>query len=123
MKSEKRRLIEELLDDGQAARRQKTLSAGGQILRRRRWRRAALRSFALVALIGVSALFIRKSPPAPPETVTSSPAAPSQPKSLTDEELLALFPNTPVALAKLDDGRKRLIFPRSGDEQKFITRL
>jgi hypothetical protein len=46
-----------------------------------------------------------------------------QPQSLTDDELLALFPNTPVGLATLADGKKRLIFPRSGDEQKFVTRL
>src|SRR3954462_12368758 len=120
---EKRRLIEELLDDEQAARREKILVAGGQILRRKRWRRVALRSFAVVALLGLSALFIRRSPPAHSETVAASQAAPSQPKSLTDEELLALFPNTPVALATLDNGKKRLIFPHPGDEQKFVTKL
>jgi len=37
--------------------------------------------------------------------------------------LLALFPDTPVALATLSDGSKRLIFPRPGDDQKFVTRL
>jgi hypothetical protein len=34
-----------------------------------------------------------------------------------------LFPNTPVGLASLPDGKKRLIFPRPGDEQRFITKL
>jgi len=55
----------------------------------------------------------------------SAPAAKPAPahQALTDEELLALFPDTPVALATLSDGTKRLIFPRAGDDQKFVTRF
>lgn len=44
-------------------------------------------------------------------------------ESLTDAQLLALFPDVPVGLATLDNGRKRLIFPRLGDEERFIRRL
>jgi len=50
-------------------------------------------------------------------------AAPAQPRSLTDDELLALFPNTPGRLATLPDGKKLLLFPRPGDEKRFVTRL
>ena len=58
----------------------------------------------------------QKSPPAAKE---SSPQA----QSLTDEQLLSLFPDTPVGLATLPNGKKLLIFPHPGDEAKFITRL
>jgi hypothetical protein len=53
----------------------------------------------------------------------AKPAAPLQAQSLTDEELLSLFPNTPVGLATLPNGKKLLLFPRPGDAAKFITRL
>jgi hypothetical protein len=49
--------------------------------------------------------------------------APASPPSLTDDELLALFPNTPVGLATLPNGKKRLIFPHPGDEQKYVIHL
>ena len=43
---------------------------------------------------------------------------------ITDDELLALFPkDTPVGLATLSDGRKRLIFPHPGDEKRFVIHL
>lgn len=123
MTPQKRRLIAELLDEEQAARRETTLVTGGWILRRKRWRRVALRSFAVVALVGLTVMFVRRTPPTAGKVVVSAPPAVSQPRALTDEELLALFPGTPVALAKLENGKKRLIFPRPGDEQKFITRM
>jgi hypothetical protein len=53
----------------------------------------------------------------------TKPVASIQPRSLTDDELLALFPNTPVGLATLPDGKKLLIFPRPGDEKRFVIRL
>ena len=53
----------------------------------------------------------------------AKPVASIQPRSLTDDELLALFPDTPVGLATLPDGKKLLIFPRPGDEKRFVTRL
>jgi hypothetical protein len=62
-----------------------------------------------------------------PSVQASSPPAKSvastQSHSLTDDKLLALFPNTPAGLATLPDGKKLLIFPRPGDEKRFVTRL
>ncbi|HWC59130.1 MAG TPA: hypothetical protein VHC44_05490, partial [Verrucomicrobiae bacterium] len=70
-------------------------------------------------------LALRRESPLPSRIASVAPsAAPvSQVHEMTDEELLSLFPNTPVALASLPDGTKRLLFPRPGDEQKFIKRL
>jgi hypothetical protein len=112
-----------LLDEKRGARREATLLAGGRILRRRRWRRVALRSFAVVALLGIVTLSIQRTLAPRPRVITSVPAPPGTVHGLTDDELLALFPNTPVGLATLENGKKRLIFPRPGDEQRFITRL
>ena len=130
MSPEKRHLMEDLLDEQGASRRDATLIAGAKVLRRKRMGRVVLRSFAAVTVLGLAALSIQKAlTPSHPRTgsVTSVAAIPApaqpQPKGLTDEELLALFPNTPVALATLDNGKKRLIFPRPGDEQKFVTRM
>jgi hypothetical protein len=128
MSPEKKYLMEDLLDEQHAARRDATLLAGAEVLRRKRVRRIALRSLGTVAVLGLTALSIQRflTPPMPQTaTVASVPVAPAavQPRGLTDEELLALFPNTPVALATLDNGKKRLIFPHPGDEQKFITRM
>jgi hypothetical protein len=39
---------------------------------------------------------------------------------LSDDELMALFPNTPVALAEIH-GKKRLLFLRPGDEARFLA--
>ena len=41
----------------------------------------------------------------------------------TDEQLLALFPKTPVGLAKLGNGKKMLIFPRPADEARYVVHL
>ena len=125
MKPEKQQLIHDLLGD--ESRREATLLAGGRILRRRRHWRVAWRTFVVIALASATVLFVEQnrqrrtlaqfSPPA------AKPAAPLQAQSLTDEQLLSLFPNTPVGLAKLPNGKKLLIFPRPGDDAKFITRL
>ena len=123
MTPQKRRLLADLLDEEHAARREATFLGGGQILRRKRWRRAALRSFAVGAILGVAVFSIHRRPPPQAPVIASVPAAPDQPKALTDDELLALFPNTPVALASLENGKKRLIFPRAGDEARFVTKL
>ena len=125
MKPEKQQLIHDLLDGEN--RRETTLLAGAKILRRRRHWRVASRTFAVMALAAATALFVEQnrqqqtlaqmSPPA------AKPAAPHQAQSLTDEQLLSLFPNTPVGLVTLPNGKKLLIFPRAGDDAKFITRL
>lgn len=124
MKPEKQNLIRDLLDTDSG--REATLVAGARILhQRRRWR--AGRQIALVALIAaVTVSYLARGPRHPPaplasQTVKSRPGP--QVHALTDDELLALFPNTPVGLASLPDGKKRLIFPRPGDEERFVTRL
>jgi hypothetical protein len=126
MKHEKQNLIHDLLDEGSS--RDAILLAGSQVLRRRRHWRTARQSAVVLALVAaVAVLVLRKETP----QRSSSKAASAKPKlspvsqvhALTDDELLGLFPNTPVGLASMPDGKKRLIFPRPGDEEKFITRL
>lgn len=123
MKPEKRHLLHDVLDEQRDIRREATLLAGGRILRRRRWRRAAFRSFAAVTFLALAAFSLQRmtTPRAP--VLTAVPAPSDALQSLTDAELLALFPDTPVGLATLENGRKRLIFPRPGDEERFIHRL
>jgi len=123
MKPEKSHLIHDLLDEQPDACRQATLLAGGRILRRRRWRRAVTHCAVAVAVLGIVAHSIQRAISTPPVTITVVPSPPAQPRGLTDDELLALFPKTPVGLATLENGKKRLIFPRPGDEDRFITRL
>lgn len=125
MKPEKRQLIHDLLDEQPAARRGATLLAGGRILRWRRRRRTAFQGLAVVAVLGIGALCFEKMSRPQPIVVTAVPAPPIQPQKagLTDEELLALFPNTPVALVTLENGKKKLIFPRPGDEKRLMKRL
>ena len=125
MKPEKQQLIHDLLDG--ESRRETTLLAGAKILRRRRHWRAVTRGLAFVlVLAGAGLWFERMDSPKPsvqtPARAAVSPA-PAQPQALTDDQLLALFPDTPVALATLPGGRKLLIFPRAADEQKFVTHL
>ncbi len=125
MKPEKQRLLHDLLggDEGREA----TLAAGARILRRRRQWRAASRGLALALALAAAGVWLeRANSPKPVVAKTPQLAAvptPARPQAFTDEQLLALFPNTPVGLVKLSDGRKRLIFPRPGDEQKFIARF
>jgi hypothetical protein len=125
MKPEKQNLIRDLL--GEDTNREATLLAGTRLMRRRRYWRAASRGGIVLTLIAVVAvLSLRKESPLPRQVVTVPPKAQpvSQVQALTDDELLALFPtNTPIALASLPDGKKRLIFPRPGDEQRYIKRL
>ena len=125
MKPEKRHLIHDLLAEQQDARREATLLAGGRILRRRRWRRRAIQTFAAVAFVAIAAPWLQRL--IPPRAPTVAMVAPPPPaplaQSLTDAELLALFPDTPVGLVTLQDGRKRLVFPRPGDEERFAKHL
>ena len=124
MKPEKQNLIRDLLDED--SNREATLLAGAGILRRRRQWRAVKQGGAAMALVAIVAvLLLRKE--TPPNAQVVSVLAPVVPATIvhamTDDELLGLFPGTPVALASMPDGKKRLIFPRPGDEAKFITRL
>jgi hypothetical protein len=123
MKPEKRRLLDDVL--GQA-RREATLLAGGQILRHRRWQRAGTRSLAVLAVAVLAAVAIHQKRPVQVGSQSSSAhpgPQPAQVQYLTDDQLLAYFPNTPIGLIKTANGRKSLIFPHPGDEEKFIIRL
>jgi hypothetical protein len=125
MKPEKQQLLDDLLEaEGQ---REAILSAGGQILRQRRHRRAVVQIGSLMALAAAVALVLEQRQPASHHvlqspTVESRPA-PFQVKTLTDAELLALFPNTPVALATLSNGKKVFLFLRPADDAKFAVHL
>jgi hypothetical protein len=123
MKPEKRHLIHDLLDEERGARREATLLAGGRILRRRRWRRVALRSFAAVTLLALATFSLHQMIAPRRPILTAVPAPSDAVRSLTDAELLALFPDTPVGLVTLESGRKQLIFPRPGDQERFVKRL
>jgi hypothetical protein len=127
MPPEKRILLDDVLgapaDD---ARRAATLLAAGKIMRRRRTIRFAARSAALLAVALFAALAIHQKASAPKMArVLPAKPAPIQEgvQYLTDEQLLSLFPNVPVGLIQTSDGKKRLIFPRPGDEAKYIIHL
>lgn len=124
MKPEKEQLLHDLLAD--ETQRESTLIAGAGILRRRRHWRAAGRAFTwtILATATLWLLASRRPQTAPDQaSVQTPPPATFQPHFLNDKELLALFPNTPVALATLPNGKKMLIFPRPADEARFVTRL
>jgi len=130
MNPEKQRLIHDLMNDGgEDARRTEILLAGGRVLRHRRHVRHARWALSMLGIAALAALCVQQwtarralivaDAPAPPPSATASTDVPR----LSDDELLALSPDTPVALATLSDGRKKLIFPRPGDEARFIKHL
>lgn len=124
MKPEKQNLIHDLLEG--ESRREATLLAGSAILRRRRQWRVGRQVVGLIALAVVAMWFVEQTnhrQTLVQEVTPTKSSSPFQAQSLTDDQLLKLFPNTPVALATLPNGKKMLIFPRPGDEAKFMTRL
>ena len=127
MKPEKEQLLHELLEASPAAQRTATLLAGARILRRRRQWRAASRVLILALVLLTAGFWVenvrtaRRTNPVP--MVARGVSAPAAVPILTDDQLLALFPGTPVGLVTLADGKKRLVFPRPGDERKFMNHL
>ncbi len=131
MNLENRQLLHDLLD-GQdaAAARNIVLEAGLLALRRKRHVRYLTRTLAAAACVGLAVLAITResaphSPlPQPGDRLATkrSPQAVFHVKEITDKELLALFPDTPVGLAKVN-GKELLIFPRPGDEKRFVMRF
>jgi len=127
MKPEKQDLIRDLLNN--TANRDDILRSAGIVLRHRRRRRIAAQGAGLLATVALLAVvFLRRdvsqTKSAPVANVATKAAQAPEVQALTDEQLLSMFPsNTPVGIASLTDGRKRLIFPRPGDEERFITRL
>jgi len=122
MKPEKQQLIDDVIEGG--SRREATLAAAGGVLRRRRLWRVARQTLALVTLAALLGVMLeQKQPRLQPAPVAARAAAPVAAQALTDEQLLALFPNTPVGLATLPNGKKLLVFPRAADDAKYVTRL
>jgi hypothetical protein len=125
MKPDKQQLLRDLALD--ESRRDATLLAAAGIFRSRRHWRAARQTLLLAVLAAAIALVVvqdhrsvnlaRVAPPAPQRAA----AAPIQ--ELTDEQLLSLFPNTPVGLATLPNGKKLLLFLRPADAAKYTIRL
>jgi hypothetical protein len=131
MKPEHHQLLRDLLDGHDAvAQRDAILNAGRHVLRRKRQARYLTRTLAATAFAGLAVLAISRittphSPASAADThlaSTQPPRAVSHVREITDDELLALFPGTPVWLAKVN-GKQRLIFPRPGDEARFIVHL
>lgn len=58
-----------------------------------------------------------QSPPSPPSPIEQS--RPAAPASLTDEQLIALFPPGSCWIAEVD-GRKTLIFPDEALHRRFV---
>ena len=131
MNPEHHQLLHDLLDGHDAAaQRDAVLDAGHRVLRRKRHlrhltRTLAAAAFAGLAVLGISRITVPRPPtsPAGPKLAATQPArAVSHVQEITDDELLALFPGTPVGLAKVN-GKQRLIFPRPGDQARFIAHL
>jgi len=118
--SEQKKLLKEILQ-GEDLRdfQQASLEHGLTCLRQRRRRGYLLRAGALAAVLSVATLGLllkphraaqrdsstAQLPPAP----QSSPVAASPVKFISDDELLALFPNRQVALIG-KPGQQRLVF-------------
>jgi len=123
MKPERQNLLRDLLHgDMDDRRREGVLLAGGKILRRKRWFRFATRSLAVLAVVALAIVTRQQWNTAHSVPVVSTAShSRSHVTRITDDELLALFPGTPVALATIN-GQKRLIFPRPSDEARFVSR-
>jgi hypothetical protein len=126
MKPEKQNLIRDLLEEN--SHREETMLAGARILRRRRHWRAVGQSGVLAAVaLAITVLWMRhetrRSAPTQVAKMVPNSVPETQVEALSDDQLLSLFPKTPVGLASLPNGKKLLIFPHPGDEQRFITKL
>jgi HAMP domain-containing protein len=131
MKPEHHQLLHDLLDGHDAAaQRDAVLNAGHRALRRKRHVRYLTRTLAAAAFAALAVLAINRiTAPHSPTSIAGPRLAATQPaqvvshvQEITDDELLALFPGTPVGLAEVN-GKQRLIFPRPGDEARFIVHL
>jgi hypothetical protein len=75
-----------------------------------------------MAILALATLSIQKMTEPRPRPLIAVALPQERTGSLTDAELLAMFPQIPVGLVTLENGKKRLIFPRPGDEQRFMAR-
>jgi hypothetical protein len=131
MKPEHHHLLQDLLEaNDAAAQRDAILHAGSSVLRRKRQARFIARTLGGLALAALAVLAVGKlMAPRPPSAPTARRVAAAQPtrdasrvQEISDDELLALFPGTPVGLVKIN-GKQRLIFPRPKDEARFVVNL
>ena len=109
---EKKQLLNAILaDDDLAKLRATTLNRGFTELRRRRLRNTAARISLIALPAAVLAIVLLASPHAARESeLPGKPVALATPvKRITAEQLLALFPNRPVALVG-EPGHKQLVF-------------
>ena len=116
---EREKLLDEILaDDNLAQLRQASLREGLGLLRRQRRRRLALRAAVpamAVCMLGLGLWVNSRHTQAhlamirPPQPARSSGESAGRVRYLSDDELLALFPNRPVALVGRP-GRQRLVF-------------
>jgi hypothetical protein len=120
MKLEKNRLIHDLLRDRNAeTRREATLLAGRRFLRRKRYKRVMSRCFGVAVIIMMAAMVVHLGTTPHQRPFSANPTLIPTVHYLTDDQLLALFPNTPVGLATVGD-KKVLLFPRPGDRERFV---
>ncbi len=108
---DREQLLSELLENSELADvRQNSLELGLASLRRRRSQARAVRG--LVVLVPLALLLLVLLQPAAPQRVVVPPSAATasnRVKFITDEELLALFPNRSVALVG-KPGQQQLVF-------------
>jgi hypothetical protein len=126
MKSDREKLLDDLWESNPDPRRKAILLAGARVLRRRRWTRRGQQCCALLVVLIVAGLGVKQlTQKAATRVAIHAPvvAVREPAHSLTDEELLSLFPDTPVGLATFPDGRKRLLFLRPEDEERWVGRL
>ena len=88
-------------------------------MRRRRFMRRAAHATPFIAVIALAgALVFRHEQPA--SQIANIPTVTAK-KSLTDEQLFALFPGVPKAIITVN-GQKRLVFPRPADAMRYVGR-
>ena len=115
MKTTDQNLLNDLFP---ATAREIVLKGGAKIMRRRRFIRRASQSVT-VASVALVAFAIAVHKPEPAVVIASSPA--TKPASLTDNQLMALFPGVPKALMTVN-GQKRLVFLRTADAARYVGR-
>lgn len=117
MKPNDRNLLDDLIP---SSHRDTTLRRGTKALQRRRFIRRASQSAAVASIALVAFVLATHKPIPAPAPVIASPGT-TKPASLTDSQLMALFPGVPKALMTVN-GQKRLVFLRTADAVRYVGR-
>jgi hypothetical protein len=117
MKTTDRDLLNDLFP---ATDREASLQSVSRIMRRRRFIRRASQSITIATVALVAAAVAIHKPDRSPALVIASENV-SKPASLTDSQLMALFPGVPRALMTVN-GKKRLVFLRTADAVRYVGR-